>query len=169
MIRIPFSGVSRAAAVALWVVGAGGQLVAQEGGIEGYVLLSPQLSARRPRFRLYAEYGQQVQPPAAPADTNEMANVVIYLDSVPPGAGAGALPPAGRAIHQFNETFAPHVLAVPVGSTVQFPNDDPLFHNVFSLSRVKSFDLGRYPKGTSKSVRFDRPGVVQVFCHIHSD
>jgi hypothetical protein len=61
------------------------------------------------------------------------------------------------------------VLPVLRGSTVRFPNEDPVFHNVFSLSRVRSFDLGRYPKGASKSVRFERAGIVQVFCHIHTD
>jgi len=72
-------------------------------------------------------------------------------------------------IEQKGEVFIPHVLAVRRGSTVDFPNVDPVFHNVFSLSSARTFDLGRYPKGTSKSVRFDRPGTVQVFCHMHSD
>ena len=67
-----------------------------------------------------------------------------------------------------NETFVPHVLAITVGTTVDFPNSDVIFHNVFSLSKTRPFDLGRYPRGRSKSVRFDRPGVVQVFCDIHS-
>jgi len=53
--------------------------------------------------------------------------------------------------------------------SVEFPNGDPIFHNVFSLSKPASFDLGRYPKGSSRSVRFDKPGMVKVFCHIHSD
>src|SRR4029077_6381444 len=66
-------------------------------------------------------------------------------------------------------TFVPHVLAVPKGTTVDFPNGDAIFHNVFSLSKAAEFDLGRYPRGSSKSVRFDRPGMVKVFCHIHSD
>ena len=61
------------------------------------------------------------------------------------------------------------MLAVRTGTTVQFPNDDPLFHNVFSLSRVKTFDLGRYPKGATRPVTFDAAGVVPVFCHIHAD
>ena len=61
------------------------------------------------------------------------------------------------------------MLPVVRGTTVAFPNDDPLFHNVFSLSRAKSFDLGRYPRGSARSVTFDRAGIVQVFCHIHSD
>jgi len=56
-----------------------------------------------------------------------------------------------------------------VGSTVSFPNEDPIFHNVFSLSKVKRFDLVSYPAGETRDVRFDRPGVVQVFCHLHTD
>jgi len=60
------------------------------------------------------------------------------------------------------------VIAVPVGSTVEFPNDDPIYHNVFSLSSAKNFNLGRYPRGKSQSVTFDKPGVVRVFCDIHS-
>ena len=69
---------------------------------------------------------------------------------------------------QRNETFVPHVLAVLAGTVVDFPNSDTTFHNVFSLSKTKRFDLGRYAVGRSKSVRFDRPGVVRVFCDIHS-
>jgi plastocyanin len=98
-----------------------------------------------------------------------MANVVIYFDT----ANTLASPPGSVArpfeVRQEGEAFHPHVLPVPVGSSVDFPNRDPLFHNVFSLSKAKTFDLGRYPQGASKSVRFDRPGAVQVFCHIHSD
>jgi hypothetical protein len=57
---------------------------------------------------------------------------------------------------------------VPVGSVIDFPNSDSTYHNVFSLSRAKRFDLGRYARGKSKAVVFDRPGVVRVFCDIHS-
>ena len=72
------------------------------------------------------------------------------------------------AIRQRDEAFTPRVVAVTVGSDVEFPNDDPLYHNVFSLSRIKNFNLGRYPRGETRRVRFDRPGVVKVFCEIHS-
>lgn len=72
-------------------------------------------------------------------------------------------------ITQRDEQFVPHVVTVLRGTTVDFPNDDEVFHNVFSLSSAKTFDLGRYPKGSSRSVVFDRSGVIQVFCHIHSD
>jgi hypothetical protein len=69
---------------------------------------------------------------------------------------------------QRNETFVPHVLAVDVGTDVDFPNNDDTYHNVFSLSQTKKFDLGRYKRNKSKAVHFDQPGVVRVFCDIHS-
>lgn len=138
------------------------------GRLEGQVVLSRELSQRRPRFRLYAERGGQPIPPSQPSDTVEYGNVVVYLESLtspraPPGE------PGLLAIRQRDEAFQPHVLPVLVGSTVRFPNEDPFFHNVFSLSRARQFDLGRFPQGAAKGVVFDRPGLVQVFCHIHSD
>ena len=69
---------------------------------------------------------------------------------------------------QKGEAFVPHILAIVAGTTVDFPNNDHTYHNVFSLSKTRSFDLGRYAAGRSKSVRFDRPGIVRVFCDIHS-
>src|SRR5256885_9303531 len=71
-------------------------------------------------------------------------------------------------LDQRHETFVPHVLAIMAGTVVDFPNSDSTYHNVFSLSKTQRFDLGRYPQGHFKSVRFDRPGVVRVFCDIHS-
>jgi plastocyanin len=149
---------------------AGAQATGEAGGgrLEGQVVLSRELSQRRPRFRLYAERGGQAVPLAQASDTVEYGNVVVYLESVPSPTTAGA-ESGTLAIRQRNEAFEPHVLPVLAGSTVRFPNDDSFFHNVFSLSRTKQFDLGRFPKGVAKSVVFDRPGVVQIFCHIHSD
>jgi plastocyanin len=104
---------------------------------------------------------------AGPRDLSDTRRGVVYLETAPRGAFEEREP--GRAImDQRNETFVPHVLAVTVGTVVDFPNSDKTFHNVFSLSKVKSFDLGRYAAGRSKAVRFDRPGVVRVFCDIHS-
>jgi hypothetical protein len=71
-------------------------------------------------------------------------------------------------MNQRNETFLPHVLAVDQGTIVDFPNNDTTYHNVFSISKATKFDLGRYARGKSKSVRFDNPGVVRIFCDIHS-
>jgi plastocyanin len=140
------------------------------GRIQGTVEISTALSARRPQFRIYAEPGSGSTPPAAPRDqiAAEMKNVVIYLDGP-----AGPSPEAAHAtMAQRDERFLPHVLPVVQGTVVDFPNDDDVYHNVFSLSSAAGkggFDLGRYPKGASKSWTFDRAGTVQVFCHIHSD
>ncbi len=92
---------------------------------------------------------------------------VLYLETAPRGAFEQAEP--GRAtLDQRDETFVPHVLAITTGTVVDFPNSDRIYHNVFSLSKTARFDLGRYPAGRSRSVRFDKPGIVRVFCEIHS-
>ena len=101
--------------------------------------------------------------PLGPADRRS----VVYLDPAPRAAFDARDDPRAR-IDQRNETFVPHVLAIVAGTTVDFPNSDLTYHNVFSLSRAKSFDLGRYAVGKSKAVRFDKPGIVRVFCEIHS-
>jgi plastocyanin len=104
-------------------------------------------------------------PPAR--ETPDRTRSVVYLETAPGGAFE-ALEPTRVRLDQRNETFVPYVLAVTVGTVVDFPNNDQTYHNVFSLSKVRRFDLGRYPKGHSKSVQFDRPGIVRVFCDIHS-
>ena len=102
-----------------------------------------------------------------PRDLPDLRRGVVYLETAPRSAFDERDP--GRAvIDQRNERFVPHVLAVMVGTVVDFPNSDLIYHNVFSLSRAKRFDLGRYAAGKSKAVRMDRPGVVRVFCDIHS-
>jgi plastocyanin len=89
---------------------------------------------------------------------------VIWLEA--PGA-----PPFVQTkpvvIGQRNLDFDPHVLAVRVGTKVDFPNNDKVFHNVFSFRDGKKFDLGMYPVGTSKPVVFDRPGLSRIFCEVH--
>ena len=65
--------------------------------------------------------------------------------------------------------FTPHLLVVPAGSSVEFPNQDPFFHNVFSLFEGRRFDLGLYEAGTSRAVKFDRPGICYIFCNIHPE
>ena len=83
-----------------------------------------------------------------------------------------ALPPAFMqtskvVLDQRNLSFAPQVLVVRVGTTVDFPNNDKVFHNVFSFRDGKKFDLGMYPTGTSKRIVFDKPGLARLFCNIH--
>ena len=100
-------------------------------------------------------------------DPTDRTKSVVYLEAGP--RGAFEQPASGHAVmNQRNETFVPHVLAITTGSTVDFPNSDRIYHNVFSLSKPAPFDLGRYAAGHSKSIRFDRPGIVRVFCEIHS-
>ena len=104
-------------------------------------------------------------PPAR--DVDDRLRSVVYLESAP--RRAFDVEEAGHAVmDQRNETFVPHLLAVMTGTTVDFPNSDKFYHNVFSLSKAARFDLGRYAAGHSKSIRFDRPGIVRVFCDIHS-
>lgn len=139
----------------------------ETGRIEGTVTISRAISTEKPRLRFYADYGSgSPAPPPAP-DTDPFANIVLYLDSVP--SGRTPIANAHPSMAQHHERFEPHTLPVLVGTTVDFPNEDDVYHNVFSLSGARTFDLGRYPKGSSKSITFTKPGIVQVFCHIHSD
>lgn len=88
---------------------------------------------------------------------------VVWLDA--PGAARSRPDPA--VLDQRNLSFAPRVLAVQVGTQVKFPNNDRVFHNVFSTHESNKFDLGLYPVGTVKHLPFDRPGLSRVFCSIH--
>jgi plastocyanin len=109
--------------------------------------------------------GDLAMPPAH--ESPDRRRSVVYIETAPRAAFEQRDDVRPR-MDQRNETFVPHVLAIVAGTTVDFPNSDRTYHNVFSLSRTKAFDLGRYAAGRSKSVRFDRPGIVRVFCEIHS-
>lgn len=74
-----------------------------------------------------------------------------------------------RTIEQRGKEFAPHITAVPVGSTIQFPNFDNIYHNVFSISKVKPFDVGLYKSGDAREVKFDKPGIIRLGCNIHAN
>jgi plastocyanin len=102
------------------------------------------------------------------------ADVVVWLTPVADEGSTSVPRPLIPAKHravlvQKNKTFEPHLLVIPVGSEVDFPNKDPFFHNVFSLFEGKRFDLGLYESGTTRSKRFDRVGVSYLFCNIHSE
>lgn len=102
-----------------------------------------------------------------PKTTHE--GVVVFLDELEHAPPLAAPPQSHAVIRQVDKQFVPDVLPVLVGTTVEFPNDDTVYHNVFSLSRIKPFDLGLYEQGGSKSVTFDQPGLVKVYCNIHSN
>ena len=97
----------------------------------------------------------------------DYSGVVVWLERVDKSAAAKPAPIRAKIL-QKDKTFSPHVLIVPTGSTVDFPNLDPVFHNAFSNYDGQVFDVGLYPPGTSRSVRFARPGIVRIFCNIHS-
>jgi plastocyanin len=100
-----------------------------------------------------------------------VGNVVIWLSPLKPITTLSPLPvrQSGFRLVQKHKMFTPHLLVVPTGASVQFPNEDPFFHNVFSLFNGKRFDLGLYESGTTRSVRFDREGVSYIFCNIHPE
>lgn len=94
---------------------------------------------------------------------------MVWLSAVNASSPPSSPPPGRFTIAQKNRTFSPHLVVVPVGSIVAFPNQDPFFHNVFSLFNGKRFDLGLYEAGSSRDVRFSREGVSYIFCNIHPE
>lgn len=123
----------------------------------------------------------QKNTPLAPS-TYEPLSFVIYLENLPGAPGGQLLAPSAPNDHgvsrptakprlvmdQKSLTFVPHVLPILAGATVEFPNSDSVYHNVFSFSPAKTFDLGRYPTGRAKTITFDKPGLVKVYCDMHS-
>jgi hypothetical protein len=132
------------------------------GSIVGHVTLTTRMRGSALPSTAYP--GRTVGRHELPA-IPEIRNVVVYLKDV---AYRGTLPLRKAELRQHQEAFIPHVLAITRGSTVDFPNDDPIFHNVFSLSGAGTFNLGRYPQGQSKPWKFTKAGIVKVFCDIHS-
>src|SRR5271166_739254 len=104
-------------------------------------------------------------PPPGGEPVNEFDRMVVMLE----GAKLQPRPPVTMVLNQQGSHFDPELIVVPTGSSVQFPNSDPIFHNVFSLSKARKFDLGYYPQGQSRTVKFNTAGVVQVYCHIHAN
>lgn len=150
------------AALILPAAVAHGPAAAETGTISGRVRLTTRLRGNALPTAAYAPRAvSRHAPPAIP----EIRNVLVYLQHVD---FRGPLPLATREIVQDHEAFVPRVVAVTRGSTVAFPNSDPIFHNVFSLSRAGTFDLGRYPRGQSRSRELKDTGLIKVFCHIHS-
>lgn len=104
---------------------------------------------------------------AADGKRKPAAGVVVYFEA----ADALTRPTSNivRKVSQRNKAFKPELTVIPKGGVVEFPNDDRVFHNVFSLSKSQRFDLGLYRDGDSRSVTFKRPGVVDVYCNIHPE
>lgn len=145
----------------------GGLAPLYSAGIEGTVVVQRRLTkakvtaaastySRGVSVELHADASQDVL-------AFERSHVVVYLE------GSLASTPGTGSMEQKDRQFIPDMLVVPAGSTVSFPNLDPIFHNVFSLSKPKEFDLGNYPKDHTRTVTFTKPGIVFVNCHLHSN
>ena len=166
-VGVSFRGRWRAAATASAVVAAAALMprsvttTPQTGRIAGRVVLTTAVSTP-----LAAAAYQSRRVERTPSVSgSELANVVVFVQDPP----RTATPSATRArIAQQDESFSPRVVAITRGSVVEFPNGDPFFHDVFSLSRAATFDLGSYPRGSSRAWQFPRAGIVKVYCHIHS-
>lgn len=122
----------------------------------------PQAIKKVDRYRSRSGNMKGVDPDCA-CQPHLYAVVHLTSDTLP---AAKPVAPKPR-MSQKDMMFSPAVMAVSVGTTVEFPNLDSYFHNVFSYSSTKKFDLGRYPQGKSQEVTFDKPGLVKVFCEIH--
>jgi len=145
-------------------------------GMIGLTILGCWLQAANPTAR-----GQVVDVTAKvvvhgalnPASANKhsgVSDVVVWLTPLQPQTSKPATQSPGQyRLLQRDKQFSPHLLVVQTGSSVEFPNEDPFFHNVFSLFNGKRFDLGLYESGTSRSVKFDREGVSYIFCNIHPE
>ncbi|MGB6946480.1 MAG: carboxypeptidase regulatory-like domain-containing protein [Bryobacteraceae bacterium] len=154
-------------------------LLAPASDVHGRAIITKRLSKRSLSPIVYNLRGTTT-PLAAP-DTepvNEFDRMVVILEAAKNDPAKDArkdsrrlppIPPVTEKLNQQDARFQPDVIVVPVGSTVEFPNLDPIFHNVFSLSKAQPFDLGYYPEGHSRNVKFNNPGVVQVYCHIHAN
>jgi len=119
-------------------------------------------------FATAAEVTAKIHVSADTGNQASVANVVVWLTPVDSPAPR-PVPRTNLRLIQKNKEFSPHLLVVPTGSSVDFPNLDPFFHNVFSLFNGKRFDLGLYEAGTHRSVTFDREGVSYIFCNIHPE
>ena len=139
---------------------------AQAVALRGRVTVPPAPAADA-TFRPYAGRASSLPCPEH-SPRGLVTDTVIYVDSS--AAEPASRPPAPNPkLAQKGQAFDPRVVVVPVGGTVDFPNLDPIYHNVFSVSPPRRFDLGKYPRGQSRSITFPRPGLVNVFCDIHSD
>ncbi len=138
------------------------------GDIQGTVLITHRLTRRKVTVSLGAyDRGRPVVLGSASSGQDvlsyERSHVVVYLDGELPS------PITTATMEQKNREFLPDLLTIPCGSTVSFPNLDPIFHNVFSLSKPKTFDLGNYDRGQTRLVTFAHPGVVMVNCRLHTN
>jgi plastocyanin len=153
-------------AAALFAVGAAAQ------DITGTILIKKRLT--RPSVTAPVSVYQRGTAVKLGADAEqdpiayERSRVVVYLEGAGPATSDATAPAeTTEQVEQLDRRFVPDLVVVPVGSSVSFPNMDPIFHNIYSLSKSKTFDLGSYDKGETRKVSFPKPGIVEVYCHLH--
>jgi plastocyanin len=145
-------------------------LQAQAGDVHGVALVTKRLSKKALSPIVYNLRGTAAPVSARDLEpVNEFDRMVVILEAEKDGPRLSPKPPVTETLDQKGARFDPDLVIVPVGSTFEFPNSDPIFHNVFSLSKAQPFDLGYYPQGQRRTVKFNNPGVVQVYCHIHAN
>lgn len=136
------------------------------GDVSGRIILQKRLDRKIVGSAFYDLRGTSVPAITKPQKHGAFDHTAVWIET---GRAENSVPPLAAKMQQIGRSFQPDFLIVPIGSTVEFPNRDPIFHNIFSLSRSRSFDLGYYAEGKSRVVTFTQAGVVQVYCHIHSD
>lgn len=141
---------------------------AAAGVIRGHVHVpgdSAPIEAAAPAYpgRASSLPGAHVMPSGGAKDA------VVFVETVPAAADSAVAARPTPRLAQRDQMFEPRVLPVVVGGVVDFPNLDPIYHNVFSVSPVRRFDLGKYPRGQSRRVTFPKPGLINVYCDIHAD
>ena len=147
------------------VLAIGFSMLLPAGEIEGDVIIKRKLTRRTVTAAagLYQRGPSVVPPPSVEEDplVYERSRVVVWIDANLPSQ------PVAAVMEQENRRFVPDLLVVPEGSTISFPNRDTIFHNVFSLSKTKTFDLGTYPKDRTRTVTLSNAGILYVNCHLH--
>lgn len=157
------------AAVGLALFAASDSRSAVAGSIRGQIHVPPVPPAPARARDPYAGRASAIPNPRVP-ERGAPKDAVVYIESLDaPVNAALPAPPARPKLAQEQQSFLPRVVVVPAGGSVEFPNNDPIYHSVFSVSPAKRFDLGRYGRGTSKRVTFGKPGLVTVYCDIHSN
>ena len=143
-------------------------LPAVAGSIRGSVRVPP-VPPHDAAFRPYAGRASSLPAPAQPP-RGRVTDAVLFVDAIPGRSPERPAAVTSRPqLAQRGQAFEPRVVVLAAGGEVDFPNFDPIYHNVFSVSPRKRFDLGKYPRGQSRTVQFPKPGLVNVFCDIHSD
>ena len=146
-----------------------GWSAAHAGTVRGTLRVPPGLQSVSPVVQAYAGQATSLPDPI-PIVHGLVTDAVIWIEGLPAAAESAMAAPAEKPqMAQKGQNFVPRVVAISVGQAVDFPNFDPIFHNAFSVSPARRFDLGKYPRGQSRAVVFNKVGVVQVFCDIHAN